>query len=510
METVFNLIIQKIKFRPKLAIFLSGVITTFAFAPYFIVICLASLSIIAYHIKHSDSAKKSFFYGWLFGLGFFISSLYWISIALTIDIEQFWWVTPFSIIGLPSILAIFTAFVGVSSWYIYKYLKKNFFFIFSICWVFIELIRSWIFTGFPWQLLGYSLSFSTVLIQSASIFGVYGLSFFVIYIFSGLSCIFNSQRREYLIMSGSIIFLITIFGIIRLSLNSTQFSDILIRIVQPSIVQKFKWTDKYFEENLERHIKLSRNDDIEPFPDIIIWPEDAVVVPYTVPYVLDAISFALIKDSSILITGGVNDTKYNQNYKIYSAMYAINTSHEILFEYHKQHLVPFGEYMPLRKIIPIKKITNGEIDYSSGKTPNTFVLDMFKGLKITPLICYEAIFPEEVRKKSNNADVIINITNDSWYGNSSGPYQHFYMTVLRAVENGIPLIRSANNGISAFIDPLGRIISSTKLYQIISIDSKLPIKLKNIVTLYSKFGNILLLIFISMVYIGLKISNFQY
>jgi apolipoprotein N-acyltransferase len=183
-----------------------------------------------------------------------------------------------------------------------------------------------------------------------------------------------------------------------------------------------------------------------------------------------------LKPEQILITGAIGTTLKDGSQKQHVGMYGLDHLGKIIFEYEKIHLVPFGEYIPLKKLLPIQKLSKSimDLDYSPGEINRTFLLG---NLKAIPLICYEIIFSEEVRSRNHLADLIINITNDAWYGNSSGPYQHFRIAQMRAVENGIPVLRVANNGISAIIDPLGRIIMQTKLDEETYIDGYIPNKL---------------------------------
>ena len=183
---------------------------------------------------------------------------------------------------------------------------------------------------------------------------------------------------------------------------------------------------------------------------------------------------------------------------LYTSAYAINQSSNMLFNYNKAHLVPFGEYIPLRSYFPLlKKLTPGLLDYSAGKGGEVVTLPQFN-LKIRPLICYEAIFPRESITK--NVDVIINLTNDSWYGASTGPYQHFHMARMRAVENGLPFVRVAGSGISAIIDPLGRIIAETPLLQATILDGILPVKLSK-PTIYVVIQELGLVILTAILYL---------
>ncbi|MGI4776434.1 MAG: apolipoprotein N-acyltransferase [Janthinobacterium lividum] len=479
----------------KLSMMCLGMLSGLAFAPLFFAPLLITLSVLCSRVKSAISAVEAFKLAWSFGFGHFLTSMYWISIGVSVYIEEFWWVIPFALFGLPMILAFFIAGACVTSWLARG--KSYFHFAFCVSWVIFEWLRSWIFTGLPWNLLGYSFSFSDILIQSASIFGIYGLSLIVIYI----SSIFYryceySSNKYHSTESISLLFLVLsvliIYGSLRLRNNPTLFSTISVRIVQPSIPQTSKWNENEFWQNLETHIRLS--DASKSSPDLIIWSEAALVVPYKYPFIRSRIMEMLKDSKSILITGSVSDNnETGKDFKIFSALQAISPNGDLLFEYHKSHLVPFGEYIPLSHMLPMKKLTPGHIDYTEGQG-EIVSLSKLK-LKIKPLICYESIFPEFVHTPHNLADLIINVTNDTWYGRSSGPYQHLHISRMRAVENGLPIIRVANNGISAIIDPMGRIIKKLYLNEVGIIDSQLPLKIQS-ENIYQRLGdfNILMII----------------
>ena len=252
--------------------------------------------------------------------------------------------------------------------------------------------------------------------------------------------------------------------------------------MQPSIPQTAKWNPEEFWRNLDLHVDLSKK---PGYPDLIIWSEAALTVPYNIEPVLQTILSVFSNARQVLLTGGVsNNNKIGDSLELYSSLIGINKSAIKIVEYRKSHLVPFGEYMPLKDFLPLKKITYGLTDYTEGKR-ESILIPNFK-LVIWPLICYESIFPYEVKVSNKNVDVIINITNDAWYGNSSGPYQHFEISRMRAVENGLPLLRTGNNGISAFIDPVGRVLLKTKLNDITLLDNFIPEKLLN-ETLFSQY-----------------------
>ncbi|MBP7189991.1 MAG: apolipoprotein N-acyltransferase [Rickettsiaceae bacterium] len=490
----------KIENNPQKSLFVVGLLLSLAFAPFFFFPALASITILAHLNKGAETRLESWIYGFWFGFGFFLSSLYWISIGVSVYSNDFWWAIPIAFFGIPLFMSIFISASCVISWHFRN--TKFYPLAFAISWVFMEWVRSWLFTGFPWNLAGYSLCIMDQLIQLASIFGIYGLSLIVVFLCSSCILMFDEACRvkNFIFICLSIALLL-VFGEWRLGKNETKFYDIKLRLVQANIPQYDKWDAQLFWENLESHVNLSKLDTGYFYPDIIIWPEAAVTALYNIAPVRNMLESALIFPNGLLITGGVSKDKKG---KIYSSIYSIDQSGKILFEYHKSHLVPFGEYIPLRSWFPsIKKLTPGLLDYSPGKRGEVVFLEKLN-LKIRPLICYESIFPREVITK--DADVMINITNDTWYGNSSGPYQHFHIARMRAVENGIPMIRVANSGISAIIDPLGKIVSKTSLFHITALDGYLPEKIEG-GTIYAKLQELTLLLLIGLFYFVTIVLN---
>lgn len=485
---------------PKLILALSGILSAFCFAPHFRWYLLFFISFLPYFIQKAKNYKESFKYGWIFGTTFFFINLNWIVIGVTVYLTDFWWALPIVYFLFPSFLGIY---IGVMSMLVYS-LKNNklYIIIFASLWVIFELIRSKLLTGFAWNLMAYSFSFSTELIQITSLIGPYGLSLIVIYIFAVFYYLLQKQYSNFIfnsLISVILVLSLNFYGKNRLNEFNSETTNISIRVVQPSIKQTDKWTVEKFWENYETLKSLSNNkdDQMKNFaPDIILWPEAAIVAFPTIKDVLYSLRLIVTSKNTTLVTGGVTKkiSKSTGREKIFSSMYALKEKGDLIFDYHKSHLVPFGEYMPYNNIIPLKKLTPGIIDYTPGGIG--FIAELPElNLKIRPLICYEITFPTEVRMLNSDADVIFNITNDAWYGESGGPYQHFYTTIMRAVENGIPIIRSANNGISAIIDPVGRVIVKTKLNEKVSIDYNIPKKLTN-PTIYSKHGESILLLFI--------------
>lgn len=484
-------------YKPKISCLLLGLLSGLVFAPTFLLPALLTLSYLCYLVQKSKDWKEAAKLGYIFGFGHFLSGIYWISIGVSVYISDFWWAIPFALFGLPIILAFFISANCVFSFFVRN--NKYYHFIFCLYWVLFEWVRSWIFTGLPWNLIGYAFSFSDILIQPLNIIGIYGLSFIVIYISTSCYPFFTKQfdQLKVLLLTSSITLAVIItYGSVRLYNYPTDFTDIKVRLVQPSIPQTDKWNEEEFWHNLMLHINLSEN----PQPvDLVIWSEAALVVPYDIPAVKSELLGLLNSVDATLITGGISDNKKRgEDFELYTAMYALEKNGNKLFEYHKSHLVPFGEYMPFKKILPFKKLTHGFVDYTEGNGGLVY-LDKYD-LKIKPLICYESIFPDFVRTNNETADVIINVTNDAWYGKSSGPYQHFHISRIRAVENGLPMVRVANNGISAIIDPLGRVIKKLDLNETNYIDGLIPKKLDS-PTIFSKFGNITILLIVFFIFL---------
>lgn len=454
----------------KKIFFMSGILTGLCFAPIYFFPGLLGFSFLAHHIYKSSHIKQSLIIGYFFGFGLFLSSLYWISFSIFVYINEFWWVFPFALLGIPLFLAIFCAlFSGVMF-----YLRHSSYYqlLFCILWIFTEWVLSWIFSGFPWAMIGYSFAFSQILSQSASLFGVLGLSFIAVYVGT---CLYKSDDRIVLVFTSIVILAVMmLYGSERLRRFPTEYTDVTLKIVQPSIKQESKWSPEIFWDNLDRLITLSTNSDKA---DLIIWPESALTLPCNSPLIAHKLKNLLSESDSILITGSTEEegTFGDKDYKLFVSMVGIDKNLRSVFLYNKTHLVPFGEYMPFREYIPLKKLTYGTIDYTPGKRANVAIDHL--NLKIYPLICYEIIFFNEITTNNKLSDVIITITNDAWYGNSSGPYQHFAISKIRAIEYGLPLIRAANNGISAVIDPVGRVVKKLNLNEINILDSKLPKKL---------------------------------
>lgn len=463
-----------------------GAGASFAFTPtYFFFVLFFSFPGLLFLISRSKSWKETFLVGWSFGFGFFLIGMYWICYALMVDSDLFGWLVPFAVTLIPSVVAIY---IGITSIIIHP--VRHHPLILTICfvcaWVLIEILRTHLFTGFPWLTLGYSLGNWINMIQSASLFGVFGLSLLVL-ITSTLPFVLIIHRNKihrsfYLAFCIFILSSNFVYGAWRLDNGKTALLPTKVRIVQPNIKQDIKWDKNYKYANLQKLLSLSKS---EENPTYIIWPESALTYSIEDPKVQSLLA-SVISPNSYLLTGAVS-YKLQTN-KLYVSLLAVNSKGEISAIYDKKHLVPFGEYTPFKEYIPgIHKITHGLMDYSKGENEHD-IISKIKGPSFRPLICYEAFFPTETLNKDTKPDFLLNIINDAWYKDSSGPYQHLEMARFRAIEAGVPLLRSANTGISAIIDPYGRIIKKIPLNKQNVIEYSLPDKIFTM-TLYNLYGN---------------------
>jgi apolipoprotein N-acyltransferase len=271
-----NYIIDTIKFKPKLSCLFSGLLSGLIFAPIFMFPCVFALGILAYHTWTAETPKKAFAYGFWFGIGHFLVGLYWVTFAIFVYIDDFWWAIPFALLGLPFLLSFFIAGACTIT-NLFKN-SKLFYLYFAIIWTIFEWLRSWLFTGLPWNLLGYCLSFSTELIQTSSIVGVLGISLIVCYISISPSYLLSKNFKLFnihLFVSILILGAMFIFGTYRLNNHPTEFTDVSVRLVQPSIPQKQKWDINQFIGSIHKHIELSQADS-SITPKIIIWSESAL------------------------------------------------------------------------------------------------------------------------------------------------------------------------------------------------------------------------------------------
>ena len=423
--------------------------------------------------------------GWWLGFGYFLAGLWWLGAAFLVEADQFAWALPLGVIGLPAALAFFTALGFAFSRFFWC---NNSLRILALAAGLgaSEALRSVLFTGFPWNNFGMAWGGNLVLAQSASLVGLHGLTLLAIALAAAPALIADRQSRRATFFVASLVFLsIGAFGAVRLSLNATSFDDkVRLRIMQPNLPQDDKFRADAMPEILTRYIELSSRA-TDQRPDGIVgvthlfWPES----PFPVVLARDAQALQRIGDllapRTTLITGAIRiEAPPNARPKYFNSIQVLQPGGVIVDSYDKTHLVPFGEYFPFRRIfdaLGLRQFVHVPGGFEPGAARK---LLRAPGLPpAAPLICYEAIFSGAVApdgSRSAGASVLLNVTNDGWFGNTHGPYQHFAQARLRAIEEGLPLIRAANTGISAIIDPYGRVLESLPLGVAGVLDGRLP------------------------------------
>jgi apolipoprotein N-acyltransferase len=466
----------------------------------------------------SAGPRASFGLGYAFGFGFFLGGLYWIVGALFVDFASFWWLIPIAAVGLPAALAIYTGLVLFAVNIAGRYLRLQLMpriFAFALAWTGAEWVRGHAFTGFPWNLIGSTWAGgfpgAIAMLQTVAWVGIYGLSFVTVLaasmpallgeIFPGA---FSPPRRWGPVLAATL--LITFLGAAgaaRLEMRPSMVTGTWLRIVQPAIPQTMKWDPSAAEANFQRLVDLSDAPARNPIT-AIIWPEAAT------PFLLERDAShrqriaAIAPKSGYVVSGALRaNPPPGPIAHIWNSMEAFDAKGDIVAHYDKTHLVPFGEYVPLRELLPIRKITVGSIDFSAGTGPRTITLPGIP--PFAPLICYEAIFPGAVVDEGARPAWLLNLTNDAWYGRTSGPFQHLASARTRTVEEGLPMVRVANNGISAVIDSVGRVRARIDLDTIGYADVNLP--RAGDPTFYSQAGDwsLLLLLLLGAIPVALRL-----
>jgi len=467
-----------------------GALSVFALPPGNLVFLLIpAFTGLFWLIDQRESAKGALIDGWWFGFGFFAVGLYWISFAFLVKPEQFAWMIPVAVFGFSGFLALFPA--AASALYRTTVGKRvsprttegaGRVLVFAALWTAAEWVRGWILTGFPWNLIGTAWSFSDAMLQTAALTGVYGLSLLTVSIAAmpavlGFGDSDGNRGRRPVIAAALILALVWTGGAVRLaSADGGEVPGVRFRLVQPNIDQKIKWLPELRDRHIVTQARMSLQPPQEsdlPTPTHVIWAEAAAPLFLARSQSRLALVGQAAPIGGQVITGAIRADKVG---RIYNSLHAIGGDGKITATYDKSHLVPFGEYVPFREILKFAKVTPGGRDYSAGPGPTTLRIP---GLPtVSPLICYEAVFSGRVVDASERPHWLLNLTNDGWYGRTAGPYQHFTAARMRAVEEGLPLVRVANTGISGVVDAYGRVTASLGLGRIGVVDAGLPRRLE--------------------------------
>ena len=496
-----------------LAAFLAGALGVLAQAPFdFWPVLFFTLPVLVWLIdglvaRHSDERrmlfKSAFATGWAFGFGAFLFGLYWIGKAFLVEAGIYIFLMPIAITLMPAGLALFYALaIALAALYWKPGLSRLL--TLAVALALGEWLRGNIFTGFPWNTFGHVFLGEAGLSQLSSLFGPYALSFICILIFAApaIGLLKSGRRFKPFAVAASVLLLMSIVGHIRLYYAAnTTVADVRLRLVQPNIAQNDKWRPGNAGPIFQTMLQLSGLHSAQYETGLkqvtqLIWPETAL--PFLMArskQALDGID-RLLPDGTTLITGALRTTNQptaNQSpstRKVYNNLYVMDDKANIIRTFDKKHLVPFGEYLPLKSTlesIGLRKIVQVRGAFETGKTPRLIKLPNLP--PFAPLICYEVAFPQEIIEPGERPQWLLNVTNDAWYGVSTGPYQHFAQARMRAIEQGLPMVRVANTGISGIIDPYGRVQKSLGLATAGIIDAALPMAINP--TLYARYGSLI-------------------
>lgn len=496
------------KLAPLFAIALSGLLYPISFPPFDLGWLAWGLLVPLHIFLHALPPKQALWYGWLAGILAFGGTVTWVITAM----HQFGQVPLVISIGLMLLLAAYLGtYWGMYAWGYSKLQQK----IPSLLWigapalwVALEFTRTYAFSGFPWALLGYTQYQWLPVIQFADVTGVYGVSFLIVMgnvaLSSLLLWLINHARGKFFplpwvpaISFACTLSVILIYGTWRQHQQAEQNASattLSIGLVQANIDQAIKWDEAYRDETLLRYATLSHQ--IGTQVDLLIWPEAATPFLFEQEPAYQGKVLALAKEMQNPLVFGSPTLRFHSDGRpyLYNSAFLVTPEGKVSGRYDKRHLVPFGEYIPLRSLLFfLDKLVVGIGDFQSGQGPMTMKMATAPAShdpRFGVAICFEVIFPALVRQMAQEgANFLVTITNDAWFGDSAAPYQHFSMVVFRAVENHLAFARAANTGISGFIDSDGRILTQTPIFSQQAVTGSLPLRFLP-PTFYTKFGDI--------------------
>jgi apolipoprotein N-acyltransferase len=510
MQHLADRVILLAGWHRALAAFLAGAVAAFSQSPFdFFAACFVSFPILVWLLDGASAqpgenllrrALRPFIIGWWFGFGYFLAGIWWIGNALLVEADLFAWALPLAVLGLPALIAVFYG-VAIAVARLLWSDGIGRIAALAVGFAAAEWLRTFVFTGFPWNPVGQAAMPTPLLMQSVGIVSMTGMNLLAVFVFAiPATLISASGRKAGVIVAVIIAGLHVGYGAYRLG-TAEKISDKLlsVRLVQPSIEQSSKWDAAKRGEIFRTYLNMSKGDgDTEEWtPELIVWPETSV--PFILarqPEALVALG-EMLEDNQNLLAGAVRIEGDGADARYYNAVVAINDEGQTYDAVDKIRLVPFGEYLPLADIlsqIGLQRIVQNVSDFSPGGQRRAITLS--GNASVLPFICYEIIFPGIAGYGDADADVILNVTNDAWFGDTPGPYQHFRQAQIRAVEARRPIIRSANNGISGVIDPYGRVLDAFAIDAIGTLDVDVPlIRTTSIVTQPQQVGAGLVLVF---------------
>tara|TARA_B100000886_G_scaffold340434_1_gene309964 strand:+ start:5516 stop:7072 length:1557 start_codon:yes stop_codon:yes gene_type:complete len=469
--------------------FISGALTILSFEPFnFTIVNLIIFPLFFYLLVYINKKSKSvyrkkpykknfFIFGLVFGFGFYLSGISWIANSLTFD-ENFKILIPFAIIFIPLFLSLF---VGLITFLIGPYLKLNFvsLLIFSASLSFSDYLRAHLLTGFPWNLWAYSTTSMNEILQIINLIGLYSYNLLVITIFTfPVIFLFKISKIKKIIITIFIliiIFSVYIYGNYEVNKNIDTLNNsekTYVKIISPNFDLKYGLNIKEIEERFQKLVRYSDPD--KEKKTLFIWPE-GVFSGYSYDQILmfRELIFKNFSNKHHIIFGTNTSNLIKSGF--HNSILVVNNNFDVVQSYNKRRLVPFGEFLPFEKILNnfgLKKITEGHGSFLKGKENKNLIID---NLSILPLICYEVIFTDLIQNSDENTNLIVNISEDGWFGKSIGPHQHFAKSIFRAIENNTFLLRSTNQGISAIIDNKGNTIKKMNINEAGNIEFEVPL-----------------------------------
>lgn len=468
-----------------------GVASAFALPPFYVLPLLFAYAGLVWLLDGAARSRDAFWTGWAFAFGQFVVGLHWTGFAFLVDAEKFAVLLPLPILGLPAGLAII---FGLIAAVLHRLPLAGAGRVAGLAlgWTLAEYLRGHMLTGFPWNLAGYAWTALDALMQPAAWLGVYGLTLLTVATAAAPALMERPLGWRWPVGLLILCALLGIAGSSRLAgADAAVVPDVRLRLVQAAVNQYEKWQEDKRAEHVAEHVELTLRPSEQPVTHVV-WPESAI------PYFIEndpagrAWLSRVVPPGGLLLTGAPRRTpREAPRLRIWNSLLAIDETGEVKAAYDKVHLVPFGEYLPLRPVlsaIGLERLVPGTLDYSAGDSMAPVKLPGLPDARV--LVCYEAIFPDEAGG-SPRPGWMLNITNDGWFGQSIGPYQHLAMARLRAVEQGLPLVRAANTGISAIVDAHGRVLARLGLGERGVVDGPLPVAIAS--PLYARFGDLLIL-----------------
>lgn len=477
-----------------LIILLLGAVLSRGLAPYhWIWVMPGVLAALPFFLARLNSAARWAMAGWAFGLGYFMLGLSWILEPFQVDAQTHGWMAPFALFLLAGGLALFWA---LAFWCAARLSRDGWSGVLAltVTWGLAEFARAYVFTGFPWAGLA-QIWIETPVAGLLSLIGPHGVA--AVAVFAGLSIGQGLRVRK-------VVFAIPFVAVAGLAFLFGQdkelvFAEKTVRLIQPNAPQHQKWDPDFVSLFFQRQIMLTTATPDGNAPDLVVWPETSV--PVLLEYADEVLAQISEAASGAPVLVGIQSELEG---RYYNTLAAIGAGGEVVGRYDKHHLVPFGEYVPFETVLNRLGLSGLAATLPGGFSPGpgAEVMEVEGVGRILPLICYEAVFPQDVNAVETRPDLLVQVTNDAWFGAFSGPYQHLVQARMRAVEQGVPMVRAANTGISAMIDPNGNILNFLPLGQAGFLDAAIPKPLAP--TVYSRTGDwpvfVLMLVLAGLMY----------